>query len=323
LRFNFSIIIRLGKTVRPTLYYNTESMEAKTDMPTGARSSWIRDRTNPLTKGFAESLHNIFPGITANYLTIAGGIGVAAGSALRVWSRENHDCDPRLALASLGILIAGFAMDSIDGKMSKLWGTEGEGAVLDATVDRINNLFLGLTRMHTSSTKDSTLGEILAIGATLTGTLPSMARAKLESEGIAPNEGGKGALDFLGSHAGRTITGIFGIALPIILQSKKVRNFIDKKTPFSPESVENFPIQEILDAITIVMNVKMTMDRASMFDQYQENPGQTTPEEQQKAKEKLRSYKIMMGVSLATMLGAYFALHKNQVGDLVNYLSSS
>jgi|GEM_PF-6714461 len=213
-------------------------------------------------------------------------------------------------------------MDSIDGKIAKIRGVEGQGAALDAGVDRINTIVLGATKMVLAQQNESDIGQVLSALSTVTGQLPSYARALAESEGLIVDEGGGSFMNFFGTHLGRSILNGTGLVLPNLFKIPKVAELIDNKLPISAEFLQQFPYQEVFDALTTVMSIKVAYDRFQIY----QNSGTETPrfsdeereEKQKQAKEKIQSYKILMGINIIAMLGTYAGLHHNELNQFIH-----
>ena len=151
----------------------------------------------------------------------------------------------------------------------------------------------------------------------MTGQLPSFARGLAESKGLEIDEGGGSFMNFFGTHLGRSILNGTGLVLPLLLRIPKVAAFIDNKLLVSAEFMQTFPYQEIFDAVTTVMNTKVAYDRLKIY----QNPAPNHPRfsekerdaKQKQAEEKIQSYKILMGINIAAMLGTYAGLHSDQI----------
>ncbi|MDP4011665.1 MAG: CDP-alcohol phosphatidyltransferase family protein [Candidatus Roizmanbacteria bacterium] len=278
--------------------------------------SLLRHLTNPLWARATEWITDTIP-ITADQATLAGLAGVTTGAALRMYSARHGDKNPWIYVPALILISGGLLMDSIDGKIAKIRGTDGQGAALDAGVDRINNIVLGATKMVLAQQNESQIGEVLAALSTVTGQLPSFARALAESEGLIVAEGGGNFMNFFGTHLGRSILNGTGLVLPHLLRIPKVAEFIDNKLPVSAEFLQKFPYQEIFDALTTVMSTKVAYDRLQIY----QNPAPDHPRfsekereaKQKQAEEKIQSYKILMGINIVAMLGTYAGLHSDQI----------
>lgn len=284
--------------------------------------SWLRKMTDPPLQWTTERIHGIFPEITADQVTIAGGLGVAAGSLMQMYqSREVSDGEKQ-SMVPLIVLSSGLIADAVDGKMAKLNGTygKGNGALYDAVTDRTNNAFLAMTRMHQAHAKGSAAGEILAMTSGMTGLFPSWYRAQIEAKAIPVNEGGNAWWEFFGTHAGRSILQAAAISIPTILSQPQVKNIIDNRLPVSSETLLKVPYQEICDAITTAVSAKVSYDRYKQsnlppeygpFDEAQQL-------KQDAAQRKLGPYMTLMGINLAVMLGTYYGLHQEEIHNYVS-----
>ncbi|QQS44685.1 CDP-alcohol phosphatidyltransferase family protein [Candidatus Roizmanbacteria bacterium] len=285
--------------------------------------SWLRKMTDPPLQWTTERIHGMFPEITADQVTIAGGLGVAAGSLMQMYQLREIPYGEKQSMTPLIVLSAGLIADAVDGKMAKLNGTygKGNGALYDAVTDRTNNAFLAMTRMQQAHAKGSPAGEILALTSGMTGLLPSWYRAQTEAKAIPVNEGGNAWWEFFGTHAGRSILQAAAISIPAILSQPQVRNFVDRRFPVSSETLMKVPYQEICDAVTTAISAKVSYDR---FKQSQLSPEYGPFDEAQQLKQdaaqrKLGPYMTLMGINLAAMLGTYYGLHQDEIH---NYLSN-
>ena len=290
------------------------------DEPIDTRS-WLRKMTDPPLQWTTERIHGIFPEITADQVTIAGGLGVAAGSLMQMYQSHEVPCGEKQSMTPLIILSAGLIADAVDGKMAKLNGTygKGNGALYDAVTDRTNNAFLAMTRMYQAHAKGSQAGEILALTSGMTGLFPSWYRAQIEAKAIPVQEGGNAWWEFFGTHAGRSILQAAAIGIPTILSQPSVKNFIDTKFPVTSQTLERVPYQEICDGIATAVSAKVSYDRFKQA-QLQSDYG-PFPEAQQlkidAAKSKLGPYLTLMGVNLAAMFGTYYGLHQDEIHSYV------
>lgn len=285
--------------------------------------SWLRKMTDPSLQWTTERIHGIFPEITADQVTIAGGLGVAAGSMMQMYQSKEVPYGEKQSMTPLLVLSSGLIADAVDGKMAKLNGTygKGNGALYDAVTDRTNNAFLAMTRMYQAHAKGSVVGEFLAMTSGMTGLLPSWYRAQTEAKAIPVQEGGNAWWEFFGTHAGRSILQAAAISIPTILSQPRVKKLIDDKLPISSETLMNVPYQEISDAVVTAVSAKVSYDRFKQS-QLPELYGPLDEGQQRKkeaAQKKLGPYMTLMGVNLAAMFGTYYGLHQEEIH---NYMRS-
>ncbi|MDP4011182.1 MAG: CDP-alcohol phosphatidyltransferase family protein, partial [Candidatus Roizmanbacteria bacterium] len=285
----------------------------------GSNKSWLREKTDPYWEWATEHIADTIP-ITADQATLAGLVGVTTGAALRMYSAQHGDKNPWLYIPALTLISGGLLMDSIDGKIAEIRGTKGQGAALDAGVDRINNIVLGATKMILAQQNESQIGEVLAALSTVTGQLPSFARGLAESKGLEVDEGGGSFMNFFGTHLGRSILTGIGLVLPHLLRIPKVASFIDRKLPVSAEFLQNFPYQEIFDALTTGMSTKVAYERYQIYKNPDPNHPKISKEKQDQAQKKIQSYKILMGINIAAMLGTYAGLHQDEFVQVIEQM---
>jgi len=279
--------------------------------------SWLRKMTDPPLQWTTERIHGIFPEITADQVTIAGGLGVAVGSLMQVHQSHEVPYGEKQSMTPLIVLSAGLIADAVDGKIAKLNGTygKGNGALYDAITDRTNNAFLAITRMHQAYSRGSEAGEILAITSGMTGLLPSWYRAQTEAKAIPVQEGGNAWWEFFGTHAGRSILQAAAISIPSILSQPRIQQLIDDKLPISSDTLMKVPYQEVCDTIATAVSAKVSYDRFKQS-QLPETMGPLEQAQQLKkdaAQRKLGPYMTLMGINLAAMFGTYYGLHQEEI----------
>lgn len=279
--------------------------------------SWLRKMTDPPLQWTTERIHGIFPEITADQVTIAGGLGVATGSLMQMYQTQEKPYGEKQSMTPLLVLSAGLLADAVDGKVAKLNGTygKGNGALYDAVTDRTNNAFLAMTRMHQAHAKGSYPGEILAMTSGMTGLFPSWYRAQIEAKAIPVQEGGSAWWEFFGTHAGRSILQAAAISIPTVLSQPRVQKLIDDNLPVSSETLKRVPYQEICDAISTAVSTKVSYDRYKQsqlpetygpFDEIQHL-------KKEAAQKKLGPYMTLIGINLAAMFGTYYGLHQEEI----------
>ena len=121
-------------------------------------------------------------GVTPNQVTVAGTVGVLAGS---------------IGLGAQGYLVAGalvvtfFALvDLVDGTMARLSGGSTRfGALLDSTMDRIADGAVVGTVIYILAQRDDRWGVVGAIICLVTGAVVSYVKARAEGLGLKANVG--------------------------------------------------------------------------------------------------------------------------------------
>ena len=128
---------------------------------------------------FARALAGI--GITANAVTVAGGLLTVIGAGLLA---------ANMPLAALLVLLIGTVADTLDGQIAKATGGGTRlGAFLDSTIDRLSDgaLFVG------AAASGANLGQPLLLWASLVALVASFlvpyVRAKAESLGVSASVG--------------------------------------------------------------------------------------------------------------------------------------
>lgn len=284
-------------------------------------SGFVRRATQSSREWVTRRIHETIPGLTADHVTIAGGVGVGAGVALITARNISTEPKDHLLVPAVVFIVGGVLTDSIDGELAKLTGTHGNGAALDAGVDRINAIMLGIARMSDAFSRDSTPGEVLSAVSTMSGLVPSYLRAELEENGYKPPEEGRDIVSFGGNHVGRTALQVAALGIPTLLSLPKIQGLLEKYVPSHANTITNFPWQETLDTVSTLMNLKLSYDRAQMV----RNPtsydmGQTSTQEMKSARQKKRMYRWLMGIGVSSMALTYIGLHNEEVKEVISRL---
>lgn len=260
------------------------------------RNSRAREITRGAIQATVKKLHEVAPWLTPNQITIGGVIGVG-GVALYA-ERANKVSKPedtvleRSAVAAIYTAIC--LSDGLDGALERhLQALDHSrkstqfGANLDAGSDRVQEALLASSRIATADYRNDKLGKALAIGALVTNSLPSLARAYGESRGIVFEENGNNWFQFFGTRLGRAISGGF--------------------STLSPE-FKGIPVQKTVDALTIASNISTTASRLKRIITSKESDSVLPQEEKDAAKTRL---KMLAGIQVGAMITA-FGLSRNR-----------
>lgn len=234
------------------------------------------------------ALHEVFPTITANDITLAGVIGVTAASALAAYqnSHNERDRDPKITLTAGLLMTGGILCDYLDGKMADVAGGSQYGHIIDAAADRAEETIMGVSRMYAAQGRGDHIGAAAALINTISNGLPSLARAICEMKGVAVPEDGGSLIGLLGTRAGRAI--MHSIAT------------------FFPE-VKGIPVQSYLDSISTLTNTLTTCQRlytGLSGNSYQDAILSET--ERQKARERLAVFGPLWLCSAASAVSAWY-----------------
>jgi phosphatidylglycerophosphate synthase len=241
--------------------------------PVGPRNLRIRELAAPLVDTSVAWLHEQFPWLTPNEVTVLGTLGTAVGAYL---AQKDHETSPeRFSWRGFIVLVGSACGDFLDGALARLIKKEASevvysepgvtvtiapitsdpeqpekevnaGAVIDAVGDRLGELVMALSRANSAHDRGDLVGEILAYLVAITNAFPSFLRAQVETQGRIVPEGGRDALGFVGTRVGRFLTSTVATVLP---------------------KVGPIPVQPILDATTSLANLKTTRDRLHILTQ--------------------------------------------------------
>lgn len=181
---------------------------------TSPRNSQLREYVKkPLTK-IAELLHTYLPWLTPNEVTALGTAGLGAFT-LYVSKLEKED---KINLSTGIQLVASYAAlsatDALDGSLARYKKEHGDdnhdshtGQLVDSLSDRIQEAFIAWLAMYRAAEQGDKLWLVTATLTALTNPLSSLVRAWAESQGIVVPESGTSSFQFLGTRAGRAISG--------------------------------------------------------------------------------------------------------------------
>ncbi len=245
-----SLAARMG-TVYARLEEGLEKLLKKEEKPSAdnTRTSGIREVTAPLRKRVVEKLHEEFPYLTPDALSIisAAGVGIGAIAA----AIENEKGAGKLVKAVTAMeIVASSVLDAFDGELARLLDKLSPGSndffagqLKDAVSDRFQELFLWLSHYYAAKKREDKLGEVTAMASIVTGVLPSLARAYAEKQGYKVSETGVRPDRFFGSRLGRTIVGIVGAVYP---------------------EIKGVSVQSIGDGLVTVANMINTYERLNI-----------------------------------------------------------
>ncbi len=262
-----------------------------------SRNGFLRQRTSSTVQKITGKLHQRFPEVTPNHLTIAGLIGVSLAGAYAAYEQnskgEKYYSSPFSILLPLSVMFGSMLCDALDGSLARtiqkenpLAHNSSSGQQVDGLADRMSELMLGIIRMVAAHNRNDPLGEIIAFTATLTNAFPSLLRGFAEEQGHIVPETGKGLTGLLGTRIGRSTANLFATILPNPL---------------------GIPVQEIMDGITTIANTKTAFDRLKIALIPQETT--LSPKEIDDAKARTRLYLATTGAVFATSLATYRFLH--------------
>lgn len=278
---------------------STERLTPSFESVTQARNSRIRELTVGAISGVAERLHQSLPDFSPDHVTFLGTVGVALGAILAEYHHRKKPGEILSALPSLGVLMGASLMDAVDGSLARLIAQENpesvyfsRGQVVDACADRTQEFIMALSRAVSAHHRQDKAGEVLAFMAGLTSSLPGIFRALTETLGATVPETGKDALGFLGTRAGRALTGIAATVFP---------------------EIKDMPLQVTLDAITIIANLRTTCHRFQAWRQADNVTEQPLPQEdREKAEIRAKALMNLSAIIFGTSLLAYKLLQQKK-----------
>ncbi|MBI4084557.1 MAG: hypothetical protein HY431_01485 [Candidatus Levybacteria bacterium] len=243
------------------------------------RNSELRRRTAGATGAVAKFLHTRFPRLKANHISAAGSMGVLLGAAIATARQEEIKRNPSEALLPLAVIGVSSLLDAVDGQKARIEKIENpNGQKVDVLNDRGQEIGTAFLRAAAAHRRGDRLGRNLALATAATSTLPSLARARVESLGHPTPEGGK--LGYLGTRVGRAATGTGA-------------------TVFS--EIRGIPVQSVLDGITTASNLITAGSRAWTLFENRNNPPVLSPQVQKESAERAR---LLVGVAGAAGIAA-------------------
>lgn len=248
------------------------------------RNSRLRELSAGLIETVTGRIHQTFPYLTPDHITLFGSVGTAVGSALAMGGNQ------ALTLATLGLANLS---DAFDGALARTIERElpgsidfKSGAIKDALSDRFQELFMAISRAVTAHRRVDKIGSLVALSAALTNSLPSTARAFAESRGIAVPESGRGAMGILGTRVGRGSLGVAATAFP---------------------EIKGVPVQIVADILVTIANLAAAIDRAKRINGA--SPA-LSRETQADAQTRLKALMVFTGLALGATAITYLILKK-------------
>lgn len=248
-----------------------------------------RDIANKITEPIAVGLHEHFPKLSPNDITLLGLIGTSAALILNYIAQKNQN-NKLKTVAGAGYFVFSLT-DTVDGPLARHINKQGgrhntqKGQLVDVGTDRLAESLAAIARIHYAKKNQQPLGIIAAGLAGMTNFLPSYFRALAEAQGKEVPESGKDFLGFLGTRAGRLVTTMVG--------------------NFSP-SIKGQKVQPILDLLTALANLKTAKERVETV-QNKEIPSTLPPEKIKAAKKRQEMLRIFSILGISTV-GLFTAL---------------
>ncbi|MBI3955311.1 CDP-alcohol phosphatidyltransferase family protein [Candidatus Gottesmanbacteria bacterium] len=188
------------------------------------RNSPLREMSSGAIQFVVNRLHEAFPDLTPNHLTLLGVVGVATASTLLTLRKGNASSkDKALTAVSFFSLVVSAIGDGLDGTLARTSEAENPGSMnpeigqlLDVLADRTGENAMAFSRAFQAHKKHNRLGVTLALIEAITSSLPSLMRAFDEKEGHRGPEIPPGLFGFAGTRFGRTALGIASTVLPEI-----------------------------------------------------------------------------------------------------------
>lgn len=247
------------------------------------RNSKLRELTASPIGMITQRLHDAFPSLEPDHITVAGVIGTGIGSLLAL--------DENQKVSSLSVLGTSAILDAFDGALARKIDSESpgsvdfkKGAVYDSISDRTQELIMALSRAVSANKRNSTLGKVSALLNAVSNPLPSTAKAFAETKGVVVPENGRGPKGIIGTRVGRAVFGIASTVFP---------------------EVKSVPTQIIADSIVTGANIATALERVNLA-----RKGDTTLSEQDRddAKVRLKALALFTAVAVGTSAITYLHL---------------
>jgi hypothetical protein len=158
------------------------------------KNSQLREATKDYFYKTAEAIHNHFPGLTANQLTMFRAVASIASTEAIIKSEDK----PYRKLAGVLGYIAFELADGVDGNLANIRAMEVNeptnlrGNLYDTLSDKTVETYDCFRVAYRSMENGDRIGAILNILAGITSAHPATARAKAEAENIVVKENGLG-----------------------------------------------------------------------------------------------------------------------------------
>jgi phosphatidylglycerophosphate synthase len=266
---------------------------AELESPRNSKAREIAKK--PLTK-IVELLHNAFPWLTPNQVTILGTAGLGALVVYTSQLEKEGKIDLQTSLKLLAAFAALSGTDAIDGSLARYKAKLGDtshdsnvGQLVDSLSDRVQEAFLSWLAMYRAAQQGDKLWLITATLTAITNPLSSIVRAWAESKGIAVPESGNNLFELLGTRLGRAATSTTRLLPPL--------------------EVGETSAQAIIDGLTAAATTKITVSRlqAVQEGQLSEEPLALDEETIKNAK---RRFNLLTGLSVITGIATSFLFYK-------------
>lgn len=250
-----------------------------------SQNSSLRKLFEPLNQMVAGTLHEKFPSLHPNHLTIVSLLGVVAGSWYVATQAEQPYTKTDRTIATTIPWIQ--VLDMYDGALARKikeinpqW-KNGSGGILDAVTDGFQELSLNLASAVLAHKRRDLISEFTAYATAVSNGVPRLLKAYAESHGKVVDEKGKGILGVFGTRPARAVENGIAFALP--------------------------EAQKFIHWLTIAANAKTSFDRAKVIFSWNGNP-YITPEEVENAKQRFQILSIQEAFAIGACIGTYWYL---------------
>ncbi len=250
-----------------------------------------RDLANKITKPVTARLHERFPKLLPNHVTLLGLVGTSMSLFLNNYALKKNSRSLRAAAAT-GYFLSS-AADAIDGALAREIVQNGgqhdtvKGQLVDVGADRAAETMAALARISAGAEKKQPLAIVAAAISGISNYLPSYARAYAESVGKPVAESGQNPLSFLGTRAGRLITTV-------------VSN--------SGLEIKGQPIQPAVDVLATTANLLATKERIKVICNNSKNELPSLSEEQiaaAKTRKDMLAKVAVLGIGIIALHSAF------------------
>ena len=264
-----------------------ESSSSKT------RNAWFREATCGSIQSITKVLHECFPDLTADHITVAGVVGVAIGAVIAETQNRNTDNNLSRKIPTVLFLGAASILDAFDGAIARLRAKESSGAdnshgqLVDVIADRIQEATLATSRAVSANKRGDRAGELLAYVSEMSNVAPSLMRAISETRGVTVPEAGRNVIGFLGTRVGRSMTVIASTVFP---------------------EIRGIPTQKIIDILNITANALTTYDRTKTAFSEPETDNLLPSDKREEAEVRAKVLTGIAGATIISAIGTYVVL---------------
>lgn len=265
------------------------SMNKETFVSGETRDSKLRITLGPVIESTVKFLYKHAPWLTPNVITTLGTISVAAGVSLAIYDQAQPKTLQR-PIVGLIVTTLGELTDGIDGTAARYRqeilniNTDSvRGMFMDVISDRTQEFMMSLARAANARRRGDQWGEFTAFVSAITNTLPSLLRARAESQGFSVEE------NALGSRLGRAILGTVALHFP---------------------RFKEIPLQSTIDAIMSLTNVTLAINRAKA--PHNRKSSDVSIDLQELAKKRASVLTAFTVVSVVGALVAYGVIERRQ-----------